>query len=251
MVNDKKSYLLDKLKISDFILRGEYGEYVLDWIVEYNRQASVQTSGISGAKDKIKAETGLDIKALKTLLDLPEEDLEKLFTGNSQLVESIPDEELPEEYKNLKSKIAKARVVLESDKTLPKDKRKELEEAVSEGEAELQNLKVKLVEERLRSDTAALSRNPKMLKAMLSILDSEAPEVKIDQRSENLKKIRKEIETNFLIMKGFDTDVVEKITKGTHELALSRKEFTDLLMAIVENDDLLNQKQLLFTNTLS
>lgn len=251
MANDKYNYLLDKLKISDFILRGEYGEYVLDWIFEYNRQATIKDSGISEAKNKIKSETGLDLKALKALLDLPEEDLERLFTGNNKFVDSIPDEELPEDYRELKAKITKAKNILESETSLPEAKKKELEKAVSEGEGDLQKLKQKLIEEKLKSDPTALSGNPKMLKAMLSILDSDTPEVKLDQRSENLKKIRKEIETNFLIMKGYDLDTVKKITLGIHDVSLTRKEFTDLLMAIIENDDLLNQKELLFTNTLN
>lgn len=251
MDNNKFQYLLDKFNIEDFKLRGEFGASVLDLIVAYS-QMSNSKNNLGDLKDKIQGETGLSTKAIKTILDLGDGDLENLFNQNSNLVESISDEELPEDYKALKQKIEDNQKKLDSNKALPADKRKEAEANILEANKSLVELKQKLVQEKVKNNPNFISQNPQMVKALIDLIDEETPAYEPSQKNKNLLKIRKDIEINFLTMNGFEASDVDRIVKGMdRKLSLTSKEFTDLISAIVESDELLNQQIALFTNTQS
>jgi len=248
---EQYTYLLDKLSITDFKLRGEYGESVLDLLMEYSRQVNSEDTGISDIKNQIGSQTGLSINAIKKLLALPDDDLERLISGNDKFVDSIPDDELPEDYRNAKAKIDHAKKILALDKALPSQQRKALEADILEGDKTLLELKQQLIKDKMSNDPNLLAKNPKTVKILLDIIDEDVPEYQADQKQLNIRKIRKSIETDFLTMKGFESSVIEKIVKGTHEMSLAKKEFLDLLKAIADNDELLNQKEVFFTSTPS
>jgi len=249
-MGNKYQNLLDKLSITNFTLRGEYGEAVLDLINEYINIAN-SSGEADNAKKKMES-TGLNLKALESVLDLPEEDLEKLIAGSSKFTEEVADEDLPEEYLTLKNSllITKEKLALITD--VNSSEYKEVEALILDGDKNLLELKQKLIQEKISQNPNFLAKNSKLLKTFIQILNTETPEYAPSQKSKNLIKIRKEIEFNFLTMKSFDEKLIEDIIKGTNEEhSLSKSEFLQLLNAIIENDELLNLKAPLFTNTQS
>lgn len=249
-MGNKYQNLLDKLSITNFTLRGEYGEAVLDLISAYINIAN-SSNGIENAKEKMES-TGFNLSALESILDLPEEDLEKLLSGNSKFAEEVADEDLPEEYLTLKNSllITKEKLALITD--LNSSEYKEVEALILDGDKNLLELKQKLVQEKISQNPDFLTKNPKMLKTLIQVLNTETPEYAPSQKSKNLIKIRKEIEFNFLTMKSFDEKLIEDIIRGVNEeQSLSKSEFLQLLNAIIENDELLSLKAPLFTNTQS
>jgi|GEM_PF-1799333 len=249
-MGNKYQGLLDKLSITNFTLRGEYGEAVLDLINAYINIANA-SSGIETAKEKMES-TGFNLKALESILDLPEEDLEKLLSGNSKFAEEIADEDLPEEYLTLKNTLLKSKEKLALITDVNSSEYAQVNALILDGDKTLLELKQKLIQEKISQNPDFLTKNPKMLKTLIQVLNTETPEYAISQKSKNLIKIRKEIEFNFLTMKSFDENLIEDIIKGTNEKqSLSKNEFLQLLNAIIENDDLLKLETPLFTNTQS
>jgi len=229
------NYLLDKLRINDFILRGEYGAAVMDLILDYAKL-------VNSSKFKLETELqGLPLEVIQSLLELDQPTLDALVNGvveNNQ----IPFEK-PQEYLDLEDKVAKLKA--EINNTTDEASQKQLTVALQEAEQALTDYRKAYWQKELLTNPDFLMKNSKFLLQLIKSLNK--PIELNDEQRQKMLKIRREIELNFLLLKGYSFEEADKIAKGIHPLSLTNKEFLDLLTAIIENDELLNAKKPFFT----
>jgi len=233
------NYLLEKLKINDFILRGEYGAAVLDLILDY---AKINNQ----AKLKSDAELqGLPLEVLQNLLELDQPTLAALL-DKVEPNSDLPFEK-PQEYLDLEAKVIDLQKQLEAA-TTPEEKQT-LTNLLAEAEQALGNFRQAYWQKQILSNPGFLLKNSKFLLQLIRSLNK--PMELNEEYRQKMLKIRREIEINFLLMKGYTFAEAEQIAKGTHPLSLTNREFLDLLAAIIENDDYLNNKKVFFTSILN
>jgi len=229
------NYLLEKLKINDFILRGEYGAAVMDLILDYAKL-------VNSSKFKLETELqGLPLEVIQSLLELDQPTLDALVNGVIENQELPFDK--PKEYLELEEKVAKLKA--EINHTSDKESQEQLTKALQEAEQALVDYRKAYWQKELFSNPEFLMKNSKFLLQLIKSLNK--PIELNDEQRQKMLKIRRDIELNFLLLKGYSFEEADKITKGIHPLSLTNKEFLDLLTAIIENDELLNAKKPFFT----
>ena len=242
-MEDKLS-LKEKLKIQDFICRGS-ATIVIDLVESYYMTAyTLQNKLSSGMADKIKSQ-GLDLEALKEILNTDETLLGDIFSSNAQSFVDMDDSVMPEEYLTLKGKIEGIKDNV-AKSTLSGEARQEVEKEIQEGENALMEIKKTHIQNSLASNPEKILQNPKALKAMVNLITSKTKVEKIEADPDKvLFGIQNTIIQEFMLGKMQEHEIlnIEPPTK----MLFSKSDFYDLLVAISqEKENLMKQEVLGF-----
>jgi hypothetical protein len=239
-----KQSLKEKLKIQDFVCRGS-AIIVIDLVESYYMTAySLQNKLSSGMADKIKSQ-GLDLEALKEILDTDETLLGDIFKANSDSLMDVDDSVMPQDYVDLKTKIESVKINLDSS-TLSVEAKQELEKEIADGQQALMEIKRVHIQNSLASNPEKLLSNPKALKAMINLITSKTKVEKIESDPDKvLFNIQNSIIEEFVLGKVKEHEILN--IEPPAKILFSKSDFYDLLVGISEEkENLMKQESLDF-----
>jgi hypothetical protein len=239
-----KQSLKEKLKIQDFVCRGS-AIIVIDLVESYYMTAySLQNKLSSGMADKIKSQ-GLDLEALKEILDTDETLLGDIFKANSDSLMDVDDSVMPQDYVDLKTKIESVKINLDSS-TLSVEAKQELEKEIADGQQALMEIKRVHIQNSLASNPEKLLSNPKALKAMINLITSKTKVEKIESDPDKvLFNIQNSIIEEFVLGKVKEHEILN--IEPPAKMLFSKSDFYDLLVGISEEkENLMKQESLDF-----
>jgi len=225
-----KTSLKEKLKVQDFVCRGS-ATIVIDLVESYYMTAySLQNKLKSGLADKMKNQ-GIDIEALKEILNQDESLITEIFASNNEVFKDIEGVELPQDYKDLKARIEGIKQSLEENAALAPENKLELENQIKEGEEALEQIKINHTQKALQANPEKLAQNPKALKAMINLISTKTNIEKIETDPDKvLFNIQKEIEKEFILGKVEEAKVYDQ--EPPAKRLFSKSEFVELVTEI-------------------
>jgi hypothetical protein len=230
-----KKSLKEKLKIQDFICRGS-ATIVIDLVESYYMTTySLQNKLKSGIADKMKSQ-GIDIEALKEILNQDENLISEIFNSNSEVFKDIDDVPMPQDYLDAKARIEAIKQSLMDNQTLSVENRTELKKEIKDGEEALEIIKTNHIQKSLQANPEKLAQNPKALKAMVNLISTKTNVEKIENDPDRvLFKIQKEIEKEFIFGKEEEAKILN--LELPSKILFSKSDFVELLEEISKEQE--------------
>jgi DNA-binding protein H-NS len=226
--------LKDKLKITDFVCRGN-GARVVDLVETYYLTLRASQNNLSKEiQSQIKSQ-GFTPEALS--LFLGDEDLiTNIVNNNSQIFENVDDSEMPDEYKKHVARIVELETKLNQDDKLSQEDRKVAENAIIEAKQALNQIKSGIAKQKIADDPSFLQNNPKMVKALIEIVNKETKIQKVDPDPDGvLYGIQTEIQDKFMLAKKEEHAMMDYEPPAKH--LFSKMDFMNLLVGITQEKE--------------
>lgn len=235
-----KHPLLLKLGIHDFVCRGVARKSCV-YIEEYIRQSTLIENNFAEKFKKDIQKQGFSPEMLKLLFEGDEQLTTGLLNNIGELASSVSVGELVEDQKSLylsnQEKITKMESTLQ-DTLIEPTLKINLENALTNLKKSQQDILQTALQSKMLENPESLTSNPAFIKKMLYIL-SEDTQFKPSFKDEDnvLYELENKIIHYFLMSKGFDEKAIEQITLGSHDMAFSNNDFSELCKQIIEEKE--------------
>jgi hypothetical protein len=222
--------LLEKLKIRDFVCRGR-GVKALDIRESYYLTYQAMHSGLQSQFKQNLAAQGLTPEMLSVILEADPEMINNIMEQNTSLLESINVEDLDLDKQQIyNSNIETINKVEEALKgELTETDKQALQTNLDELLKQNLALKQTALQSKIQSNPEKFNTDPKFIRTLVKIISEEKKiEPIIKDNDGILFNLQEQLIEAFLIGKGFDQKVIEKILIGADEMSLSKEEFITL-----------------------